>query len=74
MSETQDIMQEYWDDLPKEMRVELLHSGKNGQQILARAATELGVDYTQDPNNSGHVRKEDIAEFTVAVMEKYKNE
>ena len=68
---TQDIVQRYWDDLPREMRVELLHGGKNSQQILERAATELGLEFEVNHNESGHVRKEDIAQFTVAVMEKY---
>ena len=73
-NETQDIVQEYWNELPREMRIELLHNGKNSQQILERAATELGLDYEQNRNDSGHVRKEDIAAFTVAVMEKFNDE
>jgi len=68
--DTQDIVQEYWDDPPREMRIELLHNGKNQKEILQRAATELGVDF-ETQNDDAHIRKGDIAAFAVAVMEKY---
>lgn len=65
-----DIVQKYWDQLPQEMRIELLHNGKNQKEILERASTELGVDF-ETQNDDAHLRKEDIAAFAVSVMEKF---
>jgi len=65
-----DIVQKYWDELPQQMRIELLHNANNKKEILQRAATELGVDFDSQ-NDDAHIRKEDIAAFAVAVMEKY---
>lgn len=70
MSDTESIIREYWNDLPREMRVELIQDGANTKTILRRVAAELGVDVELE-SKQGHVTKAGIVQFAVAVMEKY---
>lgn len=66
-----DLILKYWDDLPREMRVEALVEGGNQREIMERAAEELSLDFKFDAGAQGHVSKEDIGRFAVAVMEEY---
>lgn len=65
-----DLLLKYWDDLPREMRVEALLEGNNQREILQRAAEELDLEFEFEAER-GHVSKENIAEFVVAIMEAY---
>lgn len=70
MTETEEIIQRYWHELPRETRIELMECSKNTSRMLERCALELDVDY-EPTSEDGRARKEDIARFTVAVMEKF---
>ena len=67
---TEDLIREYWSDLPREMRIELLVESDNKVQMLNRAAKELDIDIDANGGKGGHLTNEDFAEFVIAVMDK----
>jgi len=67
---TEDLIREYWSDLPREMRIELLVESDNKVQMLNRAAEELDIEIDVNRGKGGHLTNEDFAEFVIAVMDR----
>lgn len=66
MTELQQIVQEYWDDLPNDMKRDVLDEGYTQRELLHFASKELGVEI--DFPKEGRLERIDVIDFVAGVL------